>query len=184
MSISKNIISLEELKQTLHYNPSTGEFTWLVRPSQATKIGHIAGSIASDGYIRIGIKGSRYSASNLAWLYMTGTWPLDDIDHQNTVRNDNRWENLREATKAQNQHNKTLNSNTTTGIKGITLKAPVGRAPYYTAHVKINKKTYTKSLALVRGRDAQEVLEELTTWLYHTRVLHHKEFTNHGTNQT
>lgn len=103
------MITAELVRSILDYNPLTGVFTW--------KNGTLAGGISNCGYLRIGIKRSKYLAHRLAWLMMTGKWPLDQLDHINGVRIDNRWANLRAATNAQN----TINSDyaNRTGLRGI-----------------------------------------------------------------
>jgi hypothetical protein len=58
----------------------------------------------------------KYSAHRLAWFYVHGKWPQSGIDHRNGDIGDNRIENLREATQAQNCANK----------RGLgKLKAPI-----------------------------------------------------------
>ena len=56
----------------------------------------MAGSVHSTGYVRIGIDGRKYTSHRLAWLYVHGVWPSDQIDHINRNRSDNRIANLRE----------------------------------------------------------------------------------------
>lgn len=68
----------------------------------------------------IGIDGTRYLAHRLAFLYMTGAWPDCDVDHINLDRADNRWGNLRQATRSQNMANGKLRSSNTSGFKGVT----------------------------------------------------------------
>src|SRR3546814_1707207 len=51
---------------------------------------------------------------------MTGKWPPGEVDHRNGARDDNRWCNLRKATKAQNQANARRRRDNTSGVKGVT----------------------------------------------------------------
>src|SRR3546814_8274071 len=51
---------------------------------------------------------------------MTGKWPRGEVDHRNGARDDNRWCNLRKATKAQNQANARRRRDNTSGVKGVT----------------------------------------------------------------
>src|SRR5712692_928690 len=96
----------------------------------------IAGYRDGDGYLRIGICGGQYRAHRLAWLYMTGKWPIDQIDHKNAVKNDNRWKNLREATCAINNQNKRKAlRNNRTGFLGVSRN---GKG--FIAQIKINEK--------------------------------------------
>ena len=108
------------LKELLHYNPDTGIFNWLVRPTNSVKIGGIAGTLNNQGYIRTRIKGRDYQAHRLAWLYMHKTLPINEIDHINGIRDDNRLINLREATKTQCLRNQKIRSDNTSGLKGVS----------------------------------------------------------------
>ena len=113
----------EELKQILDYDPDTGLFRWKIKPCKNVDIGDIAGT-NRDGYIVIGVNRKQYRAHRLAWLYMTGSWPLNQIDHINRIKNDNRISNLREATQQKNNFNLGGAKNNTSGYKGVTWYEP------------------------------------------------------------
>ena len=113
------MITQERLKELLDYNPETGLFTWLVSKGTRREDG-IAGSLHPEGYWQIGIDGKLYKAHRLAWLYMTGEWPKDQIDHINGIRDNNRFINLREATQAENHQNRALNANNVSGYPGVS----------------------------------------------------------------
>jgi HNH endonuclease len=99
------------------YDPHTGVF--LRRQPQASEhVGDVAGCRTSEGYWRIHVDGRSYFAHRLAWLYMTGKWPKDQIDHINLDGSDNRWGNLRGATNGQNQANSLTRGHNTSGFKG------------------------------------------------------------------
>jgi hypothetical protein len=51
---------------------------------------------------------------------MTGKWPEDEVDHENTIKNDDRWSNLREATRSKNGCNIGMRKNNTSGHKGVS----------------------------------------------------------------
>ncbi len=123
----------EYLRSALHYEPETGVFTWLVRRAIGTPAGSFAGSIhAATGYAGIKIKGRRYLAHRLAWLYMTGEWPSHQIDHINLKKSDNRWCNLREATHGQNICNQAGYAES--GLKGAYYKGDAYRSrPWFSA---------------------------------------------------
>lgn len=96
----------------LEYSKSTGVFTnW--------KTGHSFECLSKDGYIKLWFRGEKKLAHRLAWYFYTGSWPLDQLDHINGIRNDNRLHNLRQASMADNCHNRCLNKNNTTGFKGV-----------------------------------------------------------------
>lgn len=107
------MISHAELKHLLHYDPETGLWTWLNPLARYISVGARAGSNDGKGYIRIQVRGSSYRSGRLAWFYMTGEWPEDQIDHINRDTSDDRWVNLREATQSQN------NFNRGSGIRGV-----------------------------------------------------------------
>jgi len=114
-------ITETRLRQALSYDPSTGNFTWIAPPKRMPNLlGLVAGGKTDFGYIRIKIDGRDYPAHHLAWLYMTGEWPMMDIDHRDTIRSNNRWNNLRQASASQNAANRRRPSSNTSGHKGVT----------------------------------------------------------------
>lgn len=120
----------ERLKSLFNYDPETGIFTRAC-DRKRWKAGQVAGTIAS-GYISINVDYVLYRAHRLAWVYMTGSEPVADIDHINGDRLDNRWCNLREATQKENLLNKRVQSNNKLGIKGVYQ--PPGN-PKYVARI-------------------------------------------------
>jgi len=115
----KDMLSQKTLKELLYYNPETGIFRWKVRRGSRGKIGAIAGSIDSKGYRRTGISGYVYATHRLVWFYMNGEWPLDQIDHINGDKMDNRIINLRLVSNLENSKNQRLRSTNTSGFNGV-----------------------------------------------------------------
>lgn len=102
----RNLLSVERLKELLHYNPDSGVFTWVgAGYRQERRIGSVAGCLDPTGYIRIGIDGTQYWAHRLAWLYVKGEQPNGVIDHWNRIKSDNRISNLRDVTHQANIQN-------------------------------------------------------------------------------
>jgi len=97
-------LAAERLRDLLHYDPSTGIFTWKVDRHNRRTAGKIAGHL-SAGYWIIKIEGRSYRAGCLAWLHVKGFWSELIIEHADMDGTNNRWDNLREATKTQNQGN-------------------------------------------------------------------------------
>ena len=114
------MITLARLKEILSYNPETGEWRWLIRPANNLKVGQVAGTVRADGYRQIRIGNVVYFSGRLAWFYMTGNWPTHEVDHINRVRSDDYWTNLREATSSNNGANRSLQSNNTSGYRGVS----------------------------------------------------------------
>jgi len=99
------MLTQQRLKELLRYEPSSGNFYWRVRRGGNAMPGYRAGSYDTKIKIQIRIDGQTYFAHRLAFLYMKGQWPAE-IDHRNRVVDDNRWKNLRECDKPQNQLNR------------------------------------------------------------------------------
>jgi hypothetical protein len=119
-------LTQEELKAILHYDPVTGVFTWV---GHKRLNGKRAGS-STHGYRRIGIQGTLYAEHRLAFLYMTGEMPVE-VDHKNRVSDDNRWENLRAATRSENCQNKKA--------RGVSYHAKTGK---WQASIKLHGKRH------------------------------------------
>ena len=113
------MIKQSELKEILDYNPKTGIFTRLININGGTRVGDIAGHLNPRGYIQISVKGKSYRAHRLAWLYVYGVWPKDQVDHINHNFSDNRIDNLREVNTQENGKNRSLNKNNLSGIHGV-----------------------------------------------------------------
>lgn len=114
----------EHLRELLDYDPYTGLFRWKIASKQTPWLsGQVAGFIEQQGYWIIVIDRQIYKAHRLAWLYVYGEWPKNQIDHVNGNRSDNRLENLRAATQAQNQQNVGLTRRNNSGYKGVHWKS-------------------------------------------------------------
>jgi hypothetical protein len=116
-------ITRESLLQLLCYDEFTGVFTWaqdrFANGRLVARRGDIAGSTDSHGYRQIRVGGRKVLANRLAWLYMTGEWPDHFVDHEDGSPANNRWKNLRKASRAQNAQNmKRARSDSSTGLLG------------------------------------------------------------------
>lgn len=111
-------MNIDKLKTIIKYEPTTGEFWW-IEPKRGRKLDVPAGSINYKGYRIIVIAGKNYLAHRLAFLYMTGEWPSEYVDHIDGNPQNNKWENLRAVTAQQNSWNKKRKYNSYTGIKGV-----------------------------------------------------------------
>lgn len=117
-----DMITQERLKELLNYDLETGLFTWLqVKPRLRSRVavGSLAGSINSTGYPCITLDTKKYYAHRLAFLYVTGEFPVNDVDHQDHNRANNQWDNLRVATRSENQRNQTMGKDNKSGFTGV-----------------------------------------------------------------
>ncbi|PWC98726.1 HNH endonuclease signature motif containing protein, partial [Pseudomonas amygdali] len=105
-------IDHETLLKLAHYDPGSGVFTRL-------SSGREMGRPDRKGYLLSTLRGSSFRLHRLAWYYMKGVWPADEIDHINGRPGDNRWSNLRECSHQENNHNQPLRRNNTSGVKGV-----------------------------------------------------------------
>lgn len=128
-------LTKERLQSLLSYDEETGLFTWKVG-RRGANAGDIAGSPDKDGYVGIRVDYKRYKAHRLAFLYMTGSWPKDQVDHVNLVKSDNRWSNLREASVSQNAANRRVRSGKQ------YLKGAYPQANRWYSHIRKNGKAY------------------------------------------
>lgn len=117
---------LDRIKEMVSYDPATGDIRW--RASAGTvKRGSIAASVSALGYGRVKIDRKHYAAHRIAWALAHGQFPESDLDHVNGVRTDNRIENLRLATRSENQCNRGANKNNTSGQKGVNWNHGVSK---------------------------------------------------------
>lgn len=90
-------LTAARLRELVHYDPETGVFTRVLRIGKRGRVGDILGSNAGGGYLQVGVNGRAFYAHRLAWLYMTGEWPQNHIDHIDGERTNNRFTNLRDV---------------------------------------------------------------------------------------
>lgn len=102
---------------------------WIKTSKYSNKnIGDKAGHKSKNtGYISITIDRKFNAAHRLAFLYMTGSYPNDCVDHINRDRADNRWVNLRDVTNAENRKNCCLSVKNKSGVSGVYIDKPSGK---------------------------------------------------------
>ncbi len=135
------------LREVMEYNSETGIFRWRLRLSNRVQIGDFAGCLTPTGYISCNIDGKPYKAHRLAWLYVYGNLPSEQIDHINGCRSDNRIVNLRQANNAENQQNRLAQKNNTSGFLGV-CPFPNNK---WRAQIRVNGKNF--HLGLYKTKD-------------------------------
>lgn len=130
--------SKELIFSLISYNPDDGRFKW-----SATFAGKVKGSYAewnhSHGYRVINVFGRSIYAHRLAFLFMEGKMPSKNVDHIDSIRNNNRWSNLRDVSQALNAQNLRLlrDRRTKSGLLGVHWSSQRGK---WHAEIKMDKK--------------------------------------------
>jgi hypothetical protein len=119
-------MEVKELKKLLKYDRKTGVFTWKPRgnPRFDTRFaGTVAGCEHTSGRGRkswaIKLNGRKYYAHILAWAYVNGEWPEEEIDHVDHNTLNNRIRNLRHVTNAENKKNLPKRADNCSGVTGV-----------------------------------------------------------------
>lgn len=168
-------ITQQYLRELLNYDPETGIVSWK-SSRKKTIIGKRAGTSAKVGREReklgrrqICINGKIYMEHRLIWLYMTGSWPEQVIDHIDGNGLNNKWNNLRTCSQSDNSCNSRIMKNNTSGIKGLHWDKANRKWLVYICRNGKNKN-------LGRYADKNQALAILHA---HRQNLH-GEFANHG----
>lgn len=117
------------LKEKLKYCPMTGLFF------NASGGGAVGKDM--DGYLYHYMDGRNYPLHRLAILYVTGKMPINDVDHINMDRSDNRYENLRECSRSENMMNTKAHKDSRLGIKNVFYRPDTQK---YSVRISVNGK--------------------------------------------
>ena len=158
----------DELKALLHYDPPTGMFRWRYARRNKSLPWDVAGSVLKQGYVQITVNGERHVAHRLAWIYMTGKEPPEQIDHIDLDKSNNSWCNLRAADNTTNHWNEAIRSTNKSGHKGVWWHRQSGK---WEAAVRVNGKQHTV------GR--YERIEDAVKAVKQYREQHHGEYARH-----
>lgn len=133
-----------------------------------TPVGTLAGTVSKRGYVHIQYKRKIYKGHYLVYLMHTGQ-SCKLLDHINGVLTDNKIENLRPATVAQNQRNAALRKDNSSGVKNVSWHSRLGKwGVQLSVGRKIKHFGYYDDLGLA-AQAAQKA-----------RLAHHKDFACHG----
>ncbi len=137
------MLTQARLKELLHYDKSTGVFTWLKSNTNSVRVGDTAGSNA-NGRAVISVDGAKYYSSRLTFLYVEGYFPEFFIDHIDGNPLNNKWVNLRHVSRVCNNQNTKKREDNTSGITGVYWndRDQKWNARIYIQYVKIHLGTY------------------------------------------
>lgn len=123
-------------------------------------------------YYTIWFKNKQYLSHRILWvLYNQKTIPEGYfIDHIDNNGRNNLQQNLRLATKSQNQHNCKINSRNKTGVKGLSIRHDKGYMYYYCEIQTNNKALKTQFPHTNQGFELSK------QWLITQREQLHGEF--------
>lgn len=100
------------------------------------KVGDEAGSLRPDGRRIVQVKNTLLFTHQVVWLIFNDDLPEGTIDHKDTDPSNNRIGNLREATGTDQQGNKNVQSNNTTGYKGVSYSDTRNKTKPWRAYIK------------------------------------------------
>jgi hypothetical protein len=161
-------LTQEEAHRLFEYKDGVLLWKEMVTTRTGNRVGKIAGSIHKHGYRIISVHGRQYKVHRLMFLYHHGYIP-EFIDHINGIKDDNRIENLREATRTQNYQNRFVQKNNTFGVKGVSKQK---NSPNWRCRI-----SYGGRLHELAGFKSKELATEfMELW----RDMAHGTFANHG----
>jgi hypothetical protein len=99
----------------------------------------VSGSKHIKGYLQIMIDGKNHLAHRLAWFYVYGEWPKNQIDHINRIKTDNKIINLRDVDNSTNQHNIGTRSHNSSGTTGVYKSSRSGK---WISTIELKNKKY------------------------------------------
>ena len=121
----KALPPVERIFALLDYNQFTGDVLWRARVLSNGKVftkqaGKVAGHKCKKlGYTFVRIDNCLIPVHRLAFVFMTGKWPEQNVDHIDGNGANNAWTNLRQASVSQNMMNTRLRSDNSSGHKGV-----------------------------------------------------------------
>ena len=142
-------MNLEKLKTILEYDATDGAFYWL-EPKLGRSMDKPAGTTNHDGYRTIRIDGTSYSQARLAWLFMTGEWPLQPIGYRNDLSSDIAWDNLYEMSR--DEQKRLFREKSEKIQRQVTPVVVKRRASFTNKEVHEAVEEFIKDKKLVNGR--------------------------------
>ena len=159
--MTTQILTQERLKALFNYNPTTGQVTRKVKIKHRLA-GTLVGTSGARGYLQCSVDGEVHKVHRLVWLYVHGVWPTGQIDHINHVTSDNRIDNLRDVSCAQNHQNRARKTKSASGHLGVTWHK---RDQRWQAHIELDGKS--THLGLFQNLDDAVAARKQAEFVYH-----------------
>jgi hypothetical protein len=118
ITTKKPMLTGDNVRKIFDYNPKTGELFWKVRRPPVVP-GKVAGCMGGRGYKVVRYNRKTLFQHRVIWLWVHGSWPIQEIDHIDRNKANNRIENLRDVTHAVNRLN--TGPRGESGVKGVAL---------------------------------------------------------------
>lgn len=162
---------IEYLRKRLRYEPETGKLFWRVAGREEfvsqrswtvwnkRYSGKEVGRVSARGYLVVVLRGKSLASHRVAWAIHTGAWPQNQIDHINGLRTDNRFENMRDVTHAENSRNMRMLDRNSSGRVGVFWAAQSKRWNAQIGHNgrRIHLGSFKEFTDAVAAREAGEV---------------------------
>jgi hypothetical protein len=157
-----NTLTKELLHELFYYKE--GSLYWKNYKNNR-KMNKPVGTLNSSKRLTIHIYGKSYLVHRLIYLYHHGYLP-EFVDHVDNNPLNNIIENLRPASRSENNRNCTVRKDSATGVKGV-----YPRKNKFVAHIRVDGKlTYLGIYSTIQ--EAKKIVEE-------ARIKHHGKFARH-----
>lgn len=135
-------VGAADVRAAFDYDAAAGQLIWRdadhLSPSDRSRlVGKPAGSLNADGYVSIKFRGRLYRAHRLVWVHTTGAWPAGEIDHVDGDKSNNRFANLRIASRSENMRNVSAYASSKSGLKGTSFDRVSGK---WRAQIMLNRR--------------------------------------------
>jgi hypothetical protein len=142
----------------LSYDKDTGEFRWREDRTPAVHAAMRAGHTNDNRYVRIPVNGRCHSAARVAWLYMTGSWPVRKVARVDGDRSNNRWDNLVQFSGPQRPRRKVSDKLTHEELKRILHYSPRTGRRYWRVKVSSHVRAGEETALSVDGSGYRQIM--------------------------